>query len=449
MSEELTPSQIVFELDKYIIGQEDAKRSVAIALRNRYRRKSLSPEMQRDVVPKNIIMIGPTGVGKTEIARRLARLVNAPFVKVEATKFTEVGYVGRDVDSIIRDLVENAVTIVKKDRLVAVEHQAEKLAEARLINLLMMQGYGKEPEAAPQDGELYTAAEENKQRRNYIKRLLASGDLDKHLVEIEVEETPNSAVLGNMDDMGINIGEVLGSFMPKQKKKRRVTTKEARRIFIQEESNKLIDMEEVSAEAIDRAEQMGIVFLDEIDKIAVSDKGHGVDVSRGGVQRDILPLVEGAIVNTKHGPVNTDHILFIAAGAFHVAKPSDLMPELQGRFPIRVELESLSRDDYRRILVEPQNSLLKQYAELLKADGVYVEFDESGIDAIADMADELNNQAENIGARRLHTIMERVLEVPLFEAPDILRGSVVVDRQFVSDKMIPIIKNEDLTRYIL
>ncbi len=446
MSEELTPSQIVFELDKYIIGQDSAKRSVAIALRNRFRRKKLSDDMQRDVVPKNIIMIGPTGVGKTEIARRLARLVNAPFVKVEATKFTEVGYVGRDVDSIIRDLVENAITIVKTGRLASVQRQAEKLAEARLINQLMMQGYGKDLE---EPEEMLTATEENKRRRNYIKRLLVSGDLDRELLEIEVDDTPSGAMLGSMDDMGINLGEVLGSFMPKQKKKRRVTTKEARRIFIQEESNKLIDMEEVSAEAIDKAEQMGIVFLDEIDKIAISDKGQGVDVSRGGVQRDILPLVEGAIVNTKHGPVSTDHILFIAAGAFHVSKPSDLMPELQGRFPIRVELESLSRDDYRRILVEPENSLLKQYTELLKADGVYVEFGESGIEAIADMADELNNQAENIGARRLHTIMENVLESLLFEAPDLLRGSFLIDRRFVLDKMDPIIKNEDLTRYIL
>ncbi len=446
MSEELTPSPIVFELAQYIFGPDSAKRSVAIALRNRFRRKKLSDDMQRDVVPKNIIMIGPTGVGKTEIARRLARLVNAPFIKVEATKFTEVGYVGRDVDSIIRDLVENAVTIVKTGRLASVQRQAEKLAEARLINQLMMQGYGKDLE---EPEEMLTATEENKRRRNYIKRLLASGDLDRELLEIEVDDTPSGAMLGSMDDMGINLGEVLGSFMPKQKKKRRVTSKEARRIFIQEESNKLIDMEEVSAEAIDKAEQMGIVFLDEIDKIAISDKGQGVDVSRGGVQRDILPLVEGAIVNTKHGPVSTDHILFIAAGAFHVSKPSDLMPELQGRFPIRVELESLSRDDYRRILVEPENSLLKQYTELLKADGVYVEFGESGIEAIADMADELNNQAENIGARRLHTIMENVLESLLFEAPDLLRGSFLIDRRFVLDKMDPIIKNEDLTRYIL
>lgn len=446
MSEELTPSQIVFELDKYIIGQNDAKRSVAIALRNRFRRKKLREDMQRDVVPKNIIMIGPTGVGKTEIARRLARLVNAPFVKVEATKFTEVGYVGRDVDSIIRDLVENAITIVKSERLASVQRQAEKLAEARLINQLMMQGYGKDLE---EPEELLTATEENKRRRSYIRRLLASGDLDRELLEIEVDDVPSGAMLGSMDDMGINLGEVLGSIMPKQKKKRRVTTKEARRIFIQEESNKLIDMEEVSAEAIDKAEQMGIVFLDEIDKIAISDKGQGVDVSRGGVQRDILPLVEGAIINTKHGPVSTDHILFIAAGAFHVAKPSDLMPELQGRFPIRVELESLSREDYRRILVEPENSLLKQYTELLKADGVFVEFEQSGIEAIADMADELNNQAENIGARRLHTIMEKVLESPLFDAPDLLRGSITIDRTFVFDKMNNIIRNEDLTRYIL
>ena len=447
MRSELTPSQIVMELDKYIIGQANAKKSVAIALRNRYRRKNVSDELREDIIPKNIIMIGPTGVGKTEIARRLAKLVNAPFVKVEATKFTEVGYVGRDVDSIIRELVENSISIVREERLSIVRKQAEKQAEARLVNALMMKGYGKE--AGEDEDETLTQNEKNARRRKYIRRLLASGELDRETLEIEVEETPNAVMLGGMDEMGMNLGEVLGSMMPTKTKKRKVTTKEAMRIFIQEESQKLIDMEEVSAEAIDKAEQMGIVFLDEIDKIAVSDSKSGIDVSRGGVQRDILPLVEGATVNTKHGPCKTDHILFIAAGAFHVAKPSDLMPELQGRFPIRVELESLTRDDYRLILQEPENSLLKQYTELLKADGVYVSFTPDGIDAMSAIADEANHQAENIGARRLHTIMEKVLEDLLFSAPDLARGEVVVDAEYVNRRMEGIVKNEDLSKYIL
>ena len=446
MTKEMTPSEIVLELDKYIIGQDNAKKSVAIALRNRYRRKNVADELREDIIPKNIIMIGPTGVGKTEIARRLAKLVNAPFVKVEATKFTEVGYVGRDVDSIVRDLVDNAVAIVKADRLAVVKKKAEKNAENRLVNALMIQGYGKDLEEP--EGVL-TQNEQNARRRKYIRRLLASGELDKETLEIEVEETPGTVMLGGMDDMGMNLGDVLGSMMPTKMKKRRVTTKEALRVFTQEESAKLIDMDEVSAEAIDRAEQMGIVFLDEIDKIAVSDTKSGVDVSRGGVQRDILPLVEGATVNTKHGPCRTDHILFIAAGAFHVAKPSDLMPELQGRFPIRVELDSLRKEDYRLILKEPENSLLKQYAELLKADGVYVEFTADGIDAMADIAHEANCQSENIGARRLHTIMEKVLEELLFSAPDLMRGVVTVDAEYVNEKMQGILKSDDLSKYIL
>lgn len=446
MERELTPSQIVMELDKYIIGQNSAKKSVAIALRNRYRRKQVTDDLRDEIIPKNIIMIGPTGVGKTEIARRLAKMVNAPFVKVEATKFTEVGYVGRDVDSIIRDLVENAVAIVRDERMGIVQKQAEKQAEARLVNHLMMEGYGRDLEDPE---ELLTPAEDNKRRRKYIRRLLAAGELDRETIEIEVEETPNTVMLGGMDEMGINLGDMLGNMMPKKKKKRKVTTKEALRIFVQEESQKLIDMEEVSAEAIEKAEQMGIVFLDEIDKIAAADTKSGIDVSRGGVQRDILPLVEGATVTTKHGPVKTDHILFIAAGAFHVAKPSDLMPELQGRFPIRVELDSLTREDYYRILEEPENSLLKQYRELLKADGLYLEFSPDGIAAMADIADEINNEAENIGARRLHTIMENVLEDVLFSAPDLARGPVLVNRDYVEEKMSGVLKNEDLTKYIL
>lgn len=446
MKDELTPSQIVFELDKYIIGQAAAKKSVAIALRNRYRRKNVNEELRDDIIPKNIIMIGPTGVGKTEIARRLAKMVNAPFVKVEATKFTEVGYVGRDVDSIIRDLAENAVTIVRAERMSIVEKQAEKNAESRLINQLMMDGYGKELENPE---EALTQNEVNLRRRKYIKRLLVAGELDRETLEIEVADTPGPVMIGGMDEMGVDLGSIFGNMMPTKMKKRKVTTKEALRIFTQEESQKLIDMEEVSAEAVEKAEQMGIVFLDEIDKIAGGDNKNGVDVSRGGVQRDILPLVEGATVNTKYGQVRTDHILFIAAGAFHIAKPSDLMPELQGRFPIRVELDSLTADDYKLILKEPQNSLLKQYTELLKADGVYVEFTEDGVSAMAEIADRINEEAENIGARRLHTILEKVLEELLFSAPDLVRGTVTVDKEYVDSRMMGIVKNEDLSKYIL
>lgn len=446
MKEELTPSQIVMELDKYIVGQANAKKSVAIALRNRYRRRNVEAALKDDIIPKNIIMIGPTGVGKTEIARRLAKLVNAPFVKVEATKFTEVGYVGRDVDSIIRDLAESAVSIVRAERMEIVEKQAKKNAEARLINELMMAGYGKDLEDPE---EMLTQNEQNARRRKYIRRLLNAGELDRETLEIDVQETPNTMMLGGMDDMGVDLGSIFGSMMPPKTRKRKVTVAEAMRVFTQEESQKLIDMEEVSAEAVEKAEQMGIVFLDEIDKIAGAENRNGADVSRGGVQRDILPLVEGATVNTKYGPVRTDHILFIAAGAFHVAKPSDLMPELQGRFPIRVELDSLTADDYRRILTEPRNSLLKQYSALLKADGVYVEFTEEGIAAMAEIADRINAEAENIGARRLHTIMEKVLEEVLFSAPDILRGTVTVDKDYVEQRMNGIVKNEDLTKYIL
>ena len=444
--EELTPSQIVMELDKYIVGQASAKKSVAIALRNRYRRKNVDTSLRDDIIPKNIIMIGPTGVGKTEIARRLAKLVNALFVKVEATKFTEVGYVGRDVDSIIRDLVESAVTIVRTERMEIVSKQAKKNAESRLVNQLMMEGYGKDLE---EPEEMLTQNEQNARRRKYIRRLLAAGELDRETLEIEVQETPGTVMIGGMDDMGVDLGNIFGNMMPAKTRKRKVTVPEALRVFTQEESQKLIDMEEVSAEAVEKTEQMGIVFLDEIDKIAGAEVKNGADVSRGGVQRDILPLVEGATVNTKYGQVRTDHILFIAAGAFHVSKPSDLMPELQGRFPIRVELDSLTAADYRRILAEPQNSLLKQYSELLKADGVYVDFTDDGIDAMAEIADRINNEAENIGARRLHTIMEKVLEELLFSAPDLVRGTVTVDREYVDKRMLGIVKNEDLTKYIL
>lgn len=444
--DELTPSQIVMELDKYIVGQANAKKSVAIALRNRYRRKNVDAELRDDIIPKNIIMIGPTGVGKTEIARRLAKMVNAPFVKVEATKFTEVGYVGRDVDSIIRDLVESAVAIVRAERMAIVEKRAKKNAESRLVNLLMMEGYGKDLEDPE---EMLTQNEQNARRRKYIRRLLAAGELDRETIEIDVQETAGPVMIGGMDDMGVDLGSIFGNMMPTKTRKRKVTVPEALRVFTQEESQKLIDMEEVSAEAVEKTEQMGIVFLDEIDKIAGTENRNGADVSRGGVQRDILPLVEGATVNTKYGQVRTDHILFIAAGAFHVTKPADLMPELQGRFPIRVELDSLTAADYRRILSEPRNSLLKQYRELLKADGVYVEFTEDGVTAMAEIADRINEEAENIGARRLHTIMEKVLEELLFSAPDLVRGNVIVDKAYVEDRMGGIVKDDDLTRYIL
>lgn len=458
--QELTPRQIVAELDKHIVGQSEAKRCVAVVLRNRYRRQQLAQDIQEEIIPKNIIMIGPTGVGKTEIARRLAKLVNAPFIKVEATKFTEVGYVGKDVESIIRDLAETAIRMVKAEKIAAVEEQAKAAAELRILDMLqplprrggaaignIFGGPVREnPPADSEEGKNQDA--EVRKRRVWLRDQLAKGTLDKELIEIEVEDNSVNPAFG-MEEMGIDMSAILGSMMPKKTRKRKVTIGEAKRILTQEEADKLIDNEEVNSEAIHRAEQSGIVFLDEIDKIAGGAGGQGPDVSRGGVQRDILPIVEGCTVNTKYGPVKTDHILFIAAGAFHVTKPSDLMPEMQGRFPIRVNLDNLTQADLRRILMEPEHSLLQQYKSLLAVDGVDIEFTDDGIDALAETADRVNGNTDNIGARRLHTILEKVLEDLLYNAPEEAQGHVVVDRAYIEDKLGDIAKDQDLSRFIL
>ncbi|OMH40106.1 ATP-dependent protease ATPase subunit HslU [Desulfurobacterium indicum] len=459
----LTPKQIVEELDKYIVGQQEAKKAVAIALRNRWRRQKLPEEMKEEVAPKNIIMIGPTGVGKTEIARRLAKLVNAPFVKVEATKFTEVGYVGRDVESMIRDLVEIAVNMVKEEKIEEVKVKARELAYERLLDYLIPE----EPQKPQSIESLFDvflpsqskkkeeplAREIKKERKRYLT-LLKEGKLDEEEVEIPVTvETPaNIGVIGIGPGMGGdagNIQDLLSSLFPKPKKIRKMKVKEALRYLEQEEAQKLIDMDEVIKEAINRVENHGIVFIDEIDKVAAKGSGKGPDVSREGVQRDLLPIVEGSKVPTKYGLIKTDHILFIAAGAFHIAKPSDLLPELQGRFPIRVELKPLTKEDFIKILTEPKNALTKQYTELLKTEGVEIEFTEDGIEEIARMAEEANTKAENIGARRLHTVLERLLEDISFNAPDMKGQKVIINREYVREKLGNIIEDEDLTRYIL
>lgn len=460
----LTPRQIVKELDKYIVGQQNAKKCVAVSLRNRYRRQQLGPAIQDEIMPKNIIMIGPTGVGKTEIARRLAKLVKAPFIKVEATKFTEVGYVGRDVESIIRDLVETSIRGVKNEQMEQMRSKGEQLAQNRLLNLLApisSKSAGRSPmemlfggnSANQQDPQQSNAREEARQRRARVKEQLYRGELEDEMVEVELEEQtpPMMEIFGGtgMEEMGMNLQDMLGNMIPKKRKKRRLPVSEARKILAQEEAQKLIDMDEVVSQGVERAEQSGIIFLDEIDKIAGKDNHGGADVSREGVQRDILPIVEGSTVMTKYGPVKTDYMLFIAAGAFHIAKPSDLIPELQGRFPIRVELESLYKGDFKRILLEPQNSLIKQYVALLHTDGVHVSFSEDGIDAIAEIADLVNSQTENIGARRLHTILEKVLEDLLFDAPDAAESQVTITRSYVEGKLNDVIKNEDLSKYIL
>ncbi|MGI6429622.1 MAG: ATP-dependent protease ATPase subunit HslU [Syntrophomonadaceae bacterium] len=463
----MTPREIVQELDKHIVGQNAAKKAVAIALRNRYRRKMLSEELREEVYPKNIIMIGSTGVGKTEIARRLARLVKAPFIKVEASKFTEVGYVGRDVDSMVRDLVQTSIRMVKSDKYEEVEDKAKQLAEERIVDSILplprpKSRASKNPfefllggmsEPSDSDDSLDARVHEAEQKRQIIRQKLSRMELEQEIIEIEVEENNASFMEvfsgSGVEEMGINLQDMFGNLIPKKRKKRRVTVEEAKKIFTHEEAQRLLDMDEIHREAIMRAEQDGIIFLDEIDKIAGKDSGYGPDVSRGGVQRDILPIVEGSTVVTKYGPVKTDHILFIAAGAFHVSKPSDLIPELQGRFPIRVELESLTREDLRRIFVEPHNSLVKQYVALLETEKVHISFTDEAIDYIADMAFEVNAKTENIGARRLYTIIEKVLEDLLFDAPDHAQETIIIDKTYVAERLKKIVEDEDLSRYIL
>jgi ATP-dependent HslUV protease ATP-binding subunit HslU len=450
----LTPRQIVAELDKYVIGQKDAKRAVAIALRNRMRRQKLSPELAEEVVPKNILMIGPTGVGKTEIARRLARLAQSPFIKVEASKFTEVGYVGRDVESMVRDLIELGVDMVREERLEEVHDKAEQNAEERLLDLLLPPPRAAlEPDieqqisgSSPQDSWQHT--------REKFREQLRDGRLDHRSVEVDVRERafPSFEVItgSSIEEIDINIKDMLPGLIQGRTRKRRMKVPEAYDYLVQEEEGKLVDMDSVARVAVERVEQGGIIFIDEIDKIAGREGGgHGPDVSREGVQRDILPIIEGTTVNSKYGMVRTDHILFIAAGAFHVSKPSDLIPELQGRFPIRVELEPLGKEDFVRILTEPKNALVKQYVALMETEGITLRFQEDAIDRIADFATLVNDRTENIGARRLHTVMERLLDEISFEGPDLRDKNITIDAAYVDQMLAAIVKNEDLSRYIL
>jgi len=454
--DELTPREIVGELDKYVIGQKDAKRAVAIALRNRTRRQKLSAELAEEVIPKNIIMIGPTGVGKTEIARRLAKLANSPFLKVEASKFTEVGYVGRDVESMVRDLVEIAIDNVREEKLEDVADKAELNAEERLLDILLPPSPPPTPSTHSGgvviDGS--TAMVESSGRtREKLRQQLREGKLDDRTVEIDVREKnfPSFEILTNqgVEEMDVNIKDMLPNIFGQRTKKRKMKVNEAFEYLIQEEEQRLIDMDHVTRTAIDRVENSGIVFLDEIDKIAGREGGHGPDVSREGVQRDILPIIEGTTVNTRYGMVRTDHILFIAAGAFHVSKPSDLIPELQGRFPIRVELQSLTMEDFVRVLTEPKSSLVKQYTALLETEGVKLEFTADALDEIAHFAFRVNESTENIGARRLHTIMERVLDELSFDAPEKKGQHVTIDAEYVRKMLNDIVKDQDLSRYIL
>lgn len=462
--DELSPRKIVEALDKYIVEQHAAKRAVAIAVRNRTRREKVSPDMKDEIIPKNILMIGPTGVGKTEIARRLAKLVDAPFLKVEATKYTEVGYVGRDVESMIRDLVEISIRMVQSAKIKNVQEKAEALAIEAILNLIHPQPKKETSIAAPflamfgapqvtQPKPETESMEAEQDNRGALRQKINSGELDKETVEVEVEDSvPNVIEIfspAGMEEMGINFQEILGGMFPKKKRKRKMTVAEAKKVLSMGEAHKLIDMDEIRREAVYKTEQYGIVFIDELDKIAGREKTAGPDVSREGVQRDILPIIEGSTVMTKYGPVRTDYILFIAAGAFHISKPSDLIPELQGRFPIRVELTSLSEKDFKRILVEPHNSLIRQYTALLATEGVEVEFLPESLDEIARLAALVNEQTENIGARRLHTIMEKLLEDLSFEASEQRGTNVQIDRKYVQEKLEKVVKDQDLSRYIL
>ena len=454
----LKPSEVVIELDKYIIGQDQAKRAVAIALRNRWRRQQVPEDLRDEIAPKNIILIGPTGVGKTEIARRLSRLTDSPFSKVEASKFTEVGYVGRDVESMVRDLLELTITTLRSREQEAVKDKAWQIAEERMLDLLLPKS-GAAPNPRTEDTkevqfELVTAAsEESSSTREKLREMLRRGKLDNRFVDLDVADRsmPMVEIFSNigMEEMGINFKDMLGGVFPKSTKRRKVKVPEAMEILAQEEAQGLVDMDKVVKQAIKKVEQSGIIFLDEIDKIAGRNSTHGPDVSREGVQRDLLPIVEGSTVTTKYGPVKTDHILFVASGAFHMVKPSDLIPELQGRFPIRVELDALGEKEFVRILTEPQNALLLQYMALLRTENVDVVFEDDAVETIAKIAEEVNTRTENIGARRLHTVMERLLEDILFDAPDVENKRMVIDKDYVESKLKDIKYDEDLSRYIL